>query len=92
MTFTITRVANGWVLVYPDVEIDDETETVREIHRTFVFEDALDNEKPEAESLRNLLWEGFESYFQSKWEGGLTIENHAKGRECDGYEYEDFED
>jgi len=98
MTYTITRVANGWVLDQPSFEVDDDTDEMEETNKTFVFEDNESHSKPEAHSLKNLLWEAFGDQFQSKWQGGLVVKVKDEGREQESqnedeeeYEYEEWE-
>jgi hypothetical protein len=96
MTYTITRVANGWVLDQPSFEVDDDTDEMEETNKTFVFEDNDSQSQPEAHSLQNLLWEAFPSQFQSKWQGGLVVEVREQGREQEvedeGEEEDDYEE
>lgn len=75
MTVIIERVQNGWLLILP--EEDNDT-----VDQQFVFEDSETHNAPESESLKNLLWEAFEDYFQSKRQGGLTVMNHPNGNEA----------
>jgi len=75
MTVIIERVQNGWLLILPEGDDPDLEE------RQFVFEDCETHNAPSSESLKHLLWEAFGDYFQSKWQGGLTIKNTSNGRE-----------
>lgn len=79
------RVSNGW-LVRNFVE---DTEDGQPFIEDLVFEDPENPERPEgtrerAESLCKALWEVFDSYYQSKYTGGLVVRCEPKGRaeEC----------
>jgi len=85
MTVIIERVQNGWLLILPD-EDDDLAD------RQLVFEDSETHDAPSSESLKNLLWEAFDGYFQSKWQGGLTIKNNPNGREQTNDEWQGDDD
>lgn len=76
----IRRVRNGWILL--------EATHDRGLQEVGVFEEpeSYQDNVSEAEALSNLLWEAFESYFQSKWRGGMVIQVAEKGREVQNEE------
>jgi len=75
----IRRVSNGWAATI--IEEDPEIEILS------VFEDAheqaAETSNVGADSLERLLYEMFESYFQSKYTGGLVTSVRQYGRAHD---------
>ena len=92
MKVTIIRAQNGWIL---EEEREDEfDEGYGVTQQVFEDEEHPNQTYSEASSLANLLWSAFQLHYQSKWEGGITLDVHEKGREeefMEEYEEEKYE-
>ena len=92
MKVTIIRAQNGWIL---EEEIEHEfDENCSVTQQVFEDEEHPSQSYSEANSLANLLWSAFQLHYQSKWEGGITLDVHEKGREeefIEEYEEEKYE-
>jgi hypothetical protein len=79
MKITITRAQNGWILEEErEYEHDEGTYLAQEV---FTDEPHENEQYSSAYSLANVIWAGFELYFQSKWNPGLALEVYEKGTE-----------
>ena len=79
MKVTITRAQNGWILA--------EDRPFAFAEGTYLAQEVFEDEEHESEiytqacSLASVLWSAFPTYFQSKWQPGITLDVSAKGRE-----------
>jgi len=74
------QAANGWIVEKPIDAFGEESE---DFLQTIVVEEKDNVSKPESESLVRALWEAFDGYFQSKYNGGIVISYKDKGRDID---------
>ena len=72
------RVANGWWVGRLETREDG---TPRMVEFVFTEDDSI--EEAASAALADALYEAFDGYFRSKWEGGLVVKFEKDGREVE---------
>jgi len=87
MKISIERMDNGWLLTTTTVNDLGEPWEYRSVFQDFQGPGAWDGSTagnlPAVEALRELLWDAFEGYTQSKRRAGLKLEVAATGWESE---------